>query len=248
MTPDQMAMMAALLRRQQGPLAWDQTQPSDGSNGGQQRSNVGMSNMMNPMAKALMSKGAPKTYDWGSPTDTASNLPADAFSGGVPNAGVAGANGISEFGAGDLSALGSSGGSGALTEFGAGDLSALGTPAGSGGAAGGGGAGAGAMAGGLAAGAGSMLALAMFNNYFRQHHEMTAQDYLKQWGGQSFAAAQKAAQAHAAGDTATEKQYTALANTTKGLSNMTASALKGDYVPNVTTTRDPGYQRNAKPF
>jgi hypothetical protein len=102
--------------------------------------------------------------------------------------------------------------------------------------------------GGVGIGAGALVALTAFNNYFRQNHEMTPQDYLKQWGGQSFAAMQQAAAAHAAGDTAKEKQYLALANTSKGLMNLTNSSLAGNYVPNVTINRDPGYGRNAKPM
>lgn len=214
MTPDQMAMMAALLRRQTGPLAWNQWDQSSGSNGGQQRSNVGMSNMMNPMAKALMQRGA-----------------------GAPSAAATAAS-IEPIAAADTSSLYP------LANISAASLE----PAAASAAAAPAGAGAGAMAGGLAMGAVPMIALAMFSNYMDKHHTMTAQDYLKQWAGQSAKDKLLAAQLGAAGDVAGQKQYTALANTGQGLSDLTNSSLAGKYVPNVTTVRDPGYGRNAKPF
>lgn len=229
------AQLQAEAARQQVAIALANQQGGQGT----QQGFDGMNQLAQAYGKRAFMKGAPKTYDM-------NGLPSDAFSGGVPNAGVAGSNGLTEFGAGDLSALGPTGGSGALTEFGAGDLSALGGGAPTAGGAAGGGAG--AVAGGLGAGAGAMVALAMFNNYFRQHHEMTAQDYLKQWAGQSAKDKDLAAQYGASGNTAGQNQYTALSNTNQGLMNLTNSALAGNYVPNVTTVRDPGYQRNAKVF
>jgi hypothetical protein len=236
---DKLAMLALALRKQFSPT-WDSTPLSGNQN---QTSQSGMSNMMMPMAKALMMKGGPKTYSM-------EGLPDGAFA-DTPTYGNMGSLGGQSGGLGQYGSFGTAGSNGlggGLTEFGSGDLSALSGGSGAGGGAGSGAAGGMGALGGAAVGVGSLAALTAFNNYFRQNHEMTPQDYMKQWGGQSYAAAARAAAAHAAGNTAEEQHYTALANTTKGLSNLTGSALAGNYVPDVTTTRDPGYQRNAKPF
>lgn len=60
MSPDQMDLAMAMMRRNQGPLAWNsamQGTQSTGQNGGQQTSQVGPMNMLTPLAKALILRG-----------------------------------------------------------------------------------------------------------------------------------------------------------------------------------------------
>lgn len=106
--------------------------------------------------------------------------------------------------------------------------------------AGGASAGAGAVAGGVAAGLGAIATIPIFANYMDKHHNMSPQDYLKQWGGQSYQAMQEAAAAHQRGDTAAEKHFLSLAESTKALMSMTQRGLNGLPVGKVTTTHNSG--------
>lgn len=109
MDPDQQALMMAMMRRNQGPLAWDQSDPNTGQNAGGQRSQVGMSNMLMPLAQALMKTRGSSALPGPTTASSITDMGAPATSNLYGLSGIGSDLGMGSAGAGAATAAGGSG-------------------------------------------------------------------------------------------------------------------------------------------